>query len=196
MTDTKAPYPNPPGTALVGMWLFLASLAMLFLSSMVGYVFIRLTGSTMPALFTIDLPWLLWISTVVVMFGSLTIHLALGAIRLERQAEALKWLRITLGVAVLFCLVQVPGLWQLLESHASARTLETRNHLFGLIFAFILLHALHVLGGVVNLAVVTVKAGRGAYDHEHFVGIRLSAMYWHFLDVVWLVMFGTMLVMG
>ncbi len=196
MTQMRTDHSVPAGTALVGMWLGLASLAMLFLSSMVGYIIIRLTGTTMPALASVSLPWLLWLSTVVVLAGSMTIHLALGAIRLERQAETRKWIWLTLALAVLFCLVQIPGLWQLVDAHFAAKDLESRNHLYGLIFVLILLHALHVLGGVVNLAVVAVKTTRGAYDHENYTGIRLSAMYWHFLDIVWIVMFGTMLALG
>lgn len=196
MTQLKADFHNPPGTATVGMWLFLASLAMLFLSSMVGYVIIRLTGRTQPELFSISLPGWLWLSTVVVMAGSVTIHWALSAIRRERQAETLRWLWVTLGLAVLFCVVQTPGMISLLSSHGAGQSAETPNHLYGLIFFLILVHALHVVGGVVGLIFVTWKAGRGAYDHEHYVGIRHSAMYWHFLDGVWLVMFATMLVFG
>lgn len=196
MTQLKADFHNPPGTATVGMWLFLASLAMLFLSSMVGYVIIRLTGKTQPELFSIRLPAWLWLSTVVVMAGSFTIHRALSAIRLERQRETIRWLWVTLALAVLFCMVQTPGMMALLAQHSVHQQAETPNHLFGLIFFLVLVHALHVLGGVVGLAFVTWKAHRGAYDHEHYVGIRHSAMYWHFLDGVWIVMFATMLAFG
>jgi heme/copper-type cytochrome/quinol oxidase subunit 3 len=65
---------------------------------------------------------------------------------------------------------------------------------YGLIFFLILLHALHVLGGMVTLTHVTVKAHRGAYERVG-VGhdpIRLTALYWHFLDGVWIVMFGVL----
>ncbi|MFN4243265.1 MAG: heme-copper oxidase subunit III [Tepidisphaerales bacterium] len=196
MTQLKADFHNPPGTATVGMWLFLASLAMLFFSSMVGYVVIRLTGKTQPELFSVRLPAWLWLSTVVVLAGSVTIHKALTSIRLERQRETLRWLRVTLGLAVLFCVVQTPGMIALLNQHQALQQAETPNHLFGLIFFLVLVHALHVVGGVVGLAFVTWKAGRGAYDHEHYVGIRHSAMYWHFLDGVWIVMFATMLAFG
>lgn len=196
MTELKSDFRVPAGTATVGMWLFLASLAMLFLSGMLGYVFIRLTGRFQPALGSVSLPWLLWISTAVVLAGSVTIHLAIGAIRLERQAETRRWLWATLAISVLFCLVQVPGLYELLSKHATVRTAESPNHIYGLIFVFILVHALHVVGGVAGLAFVALKAARGGYDHENYAGIKHSAMYWHFLDIVWIVMFGIMLALG
>jgi len=50
-------------------------------------------------------------------------------------------------------------------------------------------HALHVIGGLVLLAVVTYKAFRGDYTSVYHPGVRYSAMYWHFLDAVWLIMF-------
>jgi heme/copper-type cytochrome/quinol oxidase subunit 3 len=60
----------------------------------------------------------------------------------------------------------------------------------------VLIHALHVLGGVIYLAIVTQRALAGRYDHEHYTGVKHAAMYWHFLDLVWLMMFGTFLVLG
>ena len=68
--------------------------------------------------------------------------------------------------------------------------------MWAVLFCFVLLHAAHVLGGIIYLAVVTVRAYRGVYDHEHFVGVRHAALYWHFLDVVWILMFGTFLLLG
>jgi heme/copper-type cytochrome/quinol oxidase subunit 3 len=76
----------------------------------------------------------------------------------------------------------------LLRQH---RTLSaTQNvHLYGLIFVLILVHALHVLGGLAGLAMTTANAFRGRYDHENYVGVKNAALYWHFLDVVWIIMY-------
>ena len=63
-------------------------------------------------------------------------------------------------------------------------------------FVLVLLHALHVLGGMVVLIRVVVRGRNGVYDHEHYQPIRHTAMYWHFLDFVWLVMFFTFLATG
>jgi heme/copper-type cytochrome/quinol oxidase subunit 3 len=51
------------------------------------------------------------------------------------------------------------------------------------------LHALHVIGGMVLLGAVTAKAFAGRYSATYHPGVTYAAMYWHFLDVVWLVMF-------
>ena len=68
--------------------------------------------------------------------------------------------------------------------------------LYGLIFVLVLLHAAHVLGGIIALLRTGQQASRGVYDHEHYQPVRHVALYWHFLDAVWLAMFFTFLLMG
>jgi heme/copper-type cytochrome/quinol oxidase subunit 3 len=48
---------------------------------------------------------------------------------------------------------------------------------------------MHVVGGIVMLLIVTARTFRGRYDHEHSTPVYNAALYWHFLDAVWLVMF-------
>ncbi|HEX8520758.1 MAG TPA: cytochrome c oxidase subunit 3 [Tepidisphaeraceae bacterium] len=175
-----------PYTATIGMWLFLAALTMLFGATMIGYLVIRSRGNS-PALHSMQFPPLLWLSTVVILAGSYTIHMAVSAIRLERQGLMRRYLLITCILAAIFCIVQTPALASLLLEHRRAS--EGGLRLYGLVFVLILVHALHVLGGIVGLAATAVRAKQGKYDHEHYTGIKNAAMYWHFLDVVWLVMF-------
>ncbi len=187
--------PHTPHRAqTIGMWLFLASLAMLFGASMLGYALIRLTSSAMPAERFLKLPWTLWISTALVLSASFTVHQALRAIQHERQDALRRNLLITLGLAIAFVLVQIPSLISMLMSHADLRT--SGVHLYGLVFTLVVVHAAHVLGGIVALGLVIRKAFASGYDHEHHIGVYHTALYWHFLDIVWLVMFGTMLLLG
>lgn len=170
----------------VGMWLFLAALGMLFASSMLAYLVIRLRGPASD----VHLPKLLWLSTAVILLSSLTIHLALGAVGRERQRQFRAFLLATLALAVFFVIVQVPAMAALLKSHAAFRAQNL--HVYGLVFFLVLLHALHVIGGIAGLARVAILAHLGRYDHESHASVRHIAMYWHFLDIVWLVMFGVL----
>jgi len=180
----------PPAAATVGMWLFLAALTMLFGATMIGYAIIRSRSTSAAALGTLHLPPLLWLSTAVMLLASVTIHRALSAVRLERQAQFRQELVLTCGLAALFVIVQTPSMWQLLHSHSiAAATTPQGIRLYQLIFSLILIHALHVLGGIVGLAVTTAHAFQHRYDHEHYNGVKHAAMYWHFLDGVWIVMF-------
>ncbi len=181
------------------MWLFLAALGMLFLSSLLLYVLMRLHVFGRISDDPIHVPVLAWGSTAVLLAGSFSIHRAVAAIRLERLGICLRFLYLTCGIAVLFLVVQSPCMAQVLAAH---RAIEAKTpsgspvSLYGLVFFLILVHALHVVGGIVALAIVTFNAHRRKYDHENYMGVQFAARYWHFLDVVWLAMFTMFLVMG
>lgn len=181
--------PLPPGTTTLGMWLFLLSLFMLFAAAMVGYVTIRLAGSKSPGHGALHFPGILWLSTAIVITISFTMSRAVDALRLERQRAFQNWLRISLALAIGFLLVQAPAMAKLLADHQRTRAQGSGLFLYGLVFVLILLHAMHVLGGMVALVRVTFRARQGAYDHENIQPVRHTAMYWHFLDMIWIVMF-------
>ena len=194
MLDAKTGHRVPPNTATIGMWLFLAALTMLFSSTMLGYLFIRTTGAASPQLHSLRLPKLLYLSTGLILFGSVTVHQAVAAVRRERQQLLRKYLVLTCVMAALFVVVQTPALVELMREHAAWR--ERGLRLYGLIFVLILVHALHVVGGIVGLGLTTAHAYQGRYDHERYAGVRHAAMYWHFVDVVWIVMYASLAVAG
>ena len=187
------PSPPPPRHAIprqtytIGMWLFLAALTVGFAAVIIAYVFVRAISENRPAFGTLHLPWELWLSTALVLAGSATIQIAVQNVRRERLAAFRGWLIATGVLAILFCAVQTPAMVELMEQHRALK-------LYGMVFFLILVHALHVIGGIIYLAVVTANAFRGRYDHEAYTGPRHAALYWHFLDVVWLFMFATLLV--
>lgn len=187
------------------MWLFLAALAMLFIGGMLAYIIIRVTGTvggthpvtgkaiapTAPPLHTIALPTVLWLSTGAILISSYTIHRALDNVVHERQDRFRQALLATLLLAVPFFLAQGAGLATLL-----GRVGDQAHALQNAIVFLIVIHALHVVGGMIPLAVIFRRANQGRYDHEYHTPVRNLALYWHFLDVVWMLMFATFLVLG
>ena len=158
-TPREASFKNA-GT--VGMILFLAALFMLFAASLLAYVMVRINGVNAPAAGTIHLPGLLWLSTAMVIGVSVALTIATRQIREGKHRSYRKSLTAALALAAGFLTVQAPAMVNLLSQHASLRATNVR--IYGLIFFLILLHALHVLGGMVVLVIVTVKAHRGAYE--------------------------------
>lgn len=192
--SAKQLYPVPRRTSTIGMLLFLASLAVLFAASLVGYFAIRITGQKSPGAGTLQLPGELWLSTLVIIISSITMGMALRAVRHEKQQALRKYLVITFCLALLFTAIQVPALATLLRDHFRLET--TGMRLYGLLFVLIMLHALHVIGGLISLGWVMRNAYRNRYDHEHYIGVRSAAWYWHFLDAVWIVMFFSLWMIG
>ncbi|MEO0587645.1 MAG: cytochrome c oxidase subunit 3 [Planctomycetota bacterium] len=196
-----------------GMLLFLASLSMLFAASMIGYLLISffahaprevrdingqitLIQGNVP---DVTIPPLLWISTVFILVSSFTIVAAQAAARRERQPALRFWLGTTLALAVAFCVIQAPALVTLLSEHFANLPDERLPNqpvhaIAGLVATLIIIHAAHVLGGIVPLTYITIRAFKGAYDHEWHEPVNHVASYWHFLDVVWIIMFTVFLV--
>lgn len=205
-----------------GMALFLGALAMLFAASLLLFVLLGIyRPAGVEGAGGVTLPWPLWISTGVMLLSSFTLQRALTAVRRERQATLRAMLWLTLGLALVFLAIQTPSLWRLLSEYREAQSAyfdaqreyaaaqaiaRTPEELLamdahrpgvspaGMMAVLILVHAAHVIGGIIPLAIVAAKAGRGRYDHEYHRPVKYLSQYWHFLDVVWLVMFGVLLI--
>lgn len=199
------------------MWLFLVSLSILFLASLVGYVLMHVMWPQQT--FTpIKPPNELWLSTLLILASSFTIQRALMAIRREKQSLFRIYLSATMMFSALFVCIQTPAMANLLNQHHAAQ--EKRNReiaivatqptmtprpsalmederivtphvsvpFHGLAVSLIFIHALHVVGGIVALGIVAYYGYKGAYDHEHHTGVTNCTLYWHFLDAVWIIM--------
>ncbi|MEX2214729.1 MAG: cytochrome c oxidase subunit 3 [Phycisphaeraceae bacterium] len=188
--EVESPEPaglSPRRAEAVGMWLFLAALTMLFLAAMLGYLLVRGRLAAKTAL-KLEVPWSLWLSTGILLAASGAIEVARRLVRREKQRSFRLWMMASLVLSFLFVIVQVPSLILLLDTHA---TMKARGvGLYGLTFALILLHAAHVLSGLIPLSITVRRAFRGAYDHENYSPVSRLVMYWHFLDAVWVMMFG------
>lgn len=190
----RPPLPSSRRMGTFGMYLFLASLSMLFLASMAAYAVTRVelyTASDTRTYYlqhgAIHLPLLLWLSTFIMVCSSATIHYAGLSVALERQRQFRNGLLATLVLAFTFLFVQTPALVQLMQSQKTLAVTDIRFYL--IIAMLIVLHALHVIGGIIPLCLVTIRAFKGRYDHEAYHGVTYIALYWHFLDIVWIVMF-------
>ena len=193
MTETGDPRSGRegeiPGAGVLGMWIFLAALSVLFLASIAGYLIVRTKAAAWPPPGMPRLPSGLWLATALLLTGSVRVHLALTRMRLGQRTAAVRWLVATLSLAIAFLLVQTWNWWDLI----AARMTATTKNLYAFTFFMLTgLHAAHVIGGVILLAVVTARAAKGRYGSGRHNGVTYAAMYWHFLDVVWIVLFAVL----
>jgi cytochrome c oxidase subunit 3 len=177
-----------PGAGVLGMWIFLATLAVLFVAAIVGYLAVRIKATDWPPPGMPRLPAGLWLATLVLLGASATVHRSLRAIRQGERTASTRWLAATLGLAVVFLGVQSWNWWGLIRMRLTAG-----SNLYAFTFFMLTgLHAAHVLGGLVLLAVVAARSSRGRYGSGHHPGITYATMYVHFLDGIWLLLFAVM----
>ena len=179
-----------PGAGVLGMWIFLATLTVLFLAAIAGYLVVRLKATAWPPPGMPRLPAGLWLATVVLVAGSVTIHRAQRAIRRGNLRTSTRWLATTLALGVAFVAVQSWNWWGLIRVRLTAA-----SNLYAFTFFMLTgLHAAHVVGGIALLAIVWWRSSRGRYGCGHHPGITYAAMYWHFLDAIWLLLFAVLVV--
>jgi len=177
--------PAPTSIGDFGMAVFLVSLSILFIASLVAFIVVRNQAEQWPPPGAPPLPSGLWFNTLVLIACSVTVHLTLPAVRKGNQARLCGLLSATMALGVLFLFLQALN-WR--EIYLAQ--VPTKATLFEFtFFALTGLHAAHVLGGLVLLGWVTSKAFQGRYSPTCHPGVRYSVAYWHFLDVAWLVIF-------
>lgn len=171
-----------------GAWLLLISLGVFFVSTILLYalyVVMRLTnGTEQVAPFYLPLNFVL--TTIILIAISTCLHLSVQAVKREAQPEFVRYLTATLILAVAFFVVQSFGMVWIVNRFADDGS--PNRSIYGMTFVLALLHALHVVGGMLGMCIVYVRALRGRYDHESYFAVRFNALYWHFLDVIWILM--------
>lgn len=176
--------------ATVFFYWFMASLAMFFMASLLTYIIIRTQAfEPIPRDYErLSMPDSFWLSSFFLIATSCMLERTCWLVRRQRSNFS-NWLIAAAVCAVLFLVVQTFALKYLVDQHFTADDGSTK--VFGMSFVLALLHALHVLGGIVYIGWVLVNTYRNKYDHERYWAIKYCAGYWHFLDIVWIAMLVT-----
>ena len=173
----------PAARGRLGIWLFFASEVFLF----GGLLAVRfgLWGGTRP-----DLDQGLGlIVTAILLASSFFMYVAETAISHDRRWTFLLSMILTAGLGVAFLVGVVGFEW---SGH-----LRPADGVYGSVFfAMTGLHALHVASGVVIIAYVGLKGLLGRYSGENHFAVEACAIYWHFVDVVWVFFYAALYLMG
>lgn len=182
-----APSPGLASGPLI-MRLFLVSLSMAFGAVLMFYFVMRARAPIWPPPGTPALPLGLWLSTTIILASSVTMHVAVRGARRDRQTMLCAAMLATLLLAVAFLVSQTVN-WLL----AVAAKMPPGASMFAITFYLLTgLHALHIAAGLVPLSVVTVRAFRGRYSPASSAGVALCATFWHFVDVIWVIIFSVL----
>jgi cytochrome c oxidase subunit 3/cytochrome o ubiquinol oxidase subunit 3 len=181
-------------THQAGMIAFLVTEAAFFSTLLMAYVyFLRQVGESMPSPAEVfDLPLAIG-ATICLLSSSFTIHLAEKALHHGQQQAFLGWWGLTIALGIIF-LGGTALEWQslIVEHH-----LTISRNMFGTVyFTLVGFHALHVTMGVFVMSIVLGLGLRRQVTSANPTGVQLVSWYWHFVDVVWVLVFTLVYVVG
>jgi cytochrome c oxidase subunit III len=177
---------TPESWGKLGMWIFLAADAMSFGGLLAGYGGLRYGDPTWPHPSSILGISLTAFMTFLLICSSVTMVEALASIRQGNQAGLRKFLLLTILGGVIFLSLQAYE-WNKLIFHEGQSI--TKNNFGATFFILTGFHGCHVFSGVVYLTSILVQALRGAYTAHDNNSVEIVALYWHFVDLIWILVF-------
>jgi cytochrome c oxidase subunit 3 len=173
----------------LGMFLFIASEIMLFGSFFTAYFFVRVAQGTPWPTPGLELPvFVAGLNTIILVTSSFTMHWALQAIKRGNRSGLQAGLTLTFLLGLTFLLTQI------LE-YARIGFAPYTNAFGTIFFCLTGLHGAHVFVGLTLLLAATVRAYRGHYSPEAHLGVEIPGIYWHFVDVMWIVVYTTVYIL-
>ena len=166
------------------LWVAMGSIVMMFAALTSAYIVKKNQSSWLE----FDLPRVFWYSTFTILFSSITIHLATKAFIAREMGRYRSLITLTALLGILFIVLQTMGFQSLESSHISL-TGPKSNSAASFLFVISGLHMVHVLGGVIALLVIFIRAYSVKLKNYSSLPIELVSTYWHFVDAIWIYLF-------
>jgi cytochrome c oxidase subunit 3 len=174
---------------VLGMFLFIASEVMLFGAFFTAYFFVRVVNGDPWPQPPFHLPvFVAGVNTVILVTSSFTIHWALQSIKRGNRAGMQAGLFLTIALGLTFLLTQA--------REYSRVGFAPHDGAFGSVFYGLTgLHGAHVFVGLTILTFIAIRAFRGHFSETHHHGVEIGGIYWHFVDVMWIVVYTTIYIL-
>jgi cytochrome c oxidase subunit 3 len=176
----------------LAIWTFIGSECLFFASLISTYLVYRgksLVGPFPKDIFEIPL---VTFGTALLLFSSLFVVLSLNAAEQGNRKKTILWLGLTIVCGLFFVGMQVYEF-----SHFVHKGLTMQGNLFGASFYTLTgFHGTHVTIGVIWLLTVFIEVLRGKLPPAKALNLEIAALYWHFVDVVWIVIFPVVYLMN
>ncbi len=166
------------------LWFAMISMIMVFAGLTSGYIVSKKREDWI----SFDLPTAFFISTVLILVSSVTFHLAKKSIQKDNRSATGMFLLITLVLGSLFVYFQFEGFHELYERKLFPSGSSSKITV-SFLYVFVVVHLAHLAGGLISLLVVIYNHFKQKYNSGQTLGLELGAMFWHFLDFLWLYLF-------
>jgi cytochrome c oxidase subunit 3 len=174
---------------LLGMLLFIISEVMVFGAFFTAYFFIRVAqGDPWPAPGTTLPVEVAGVNTAILVSSSFTMHWAETSIKNGNRFGLKAGILSTFLLGLTFLFIQVN---EYVHVGFAPHDFAQASVFYGLTG----LHGAHVFVGLTLLAMVTIRSWRGHYSPEEHRGVEVPGIYWHFVDVMWIVVYTTVYIL-
>ncbi len=172
------------------LWVAIGSILMMF----AGLTSAFIVKSNLVGWRDVVMPQIFWVSTAVIIASSITVQLALRSFKQRDMGRYRQLIAMTFVLGMAFVVMQWLGFRELwYDQNVTLKGVTGAGQFLYIIFG---LHALHVLGGVVALLVMFIKAFFGKSKNYSSVPVELAATYWHFVDLLWIYLLVFFIVIG
>ncbi|HXG91844.1 MAG TPA: cytochrome c oxidase subunit 3 [Blastocatellia bacterium] len=171
----------------IGMWVALASILMLFVALTSAYIVRQVPAwnGGVSDWVSLQMPPVLWVNTAMILMSSVTIELARRALKRGDYEKLNRWLVLTTLLGIGFLVGQLIA-WRQLAAQGIYVNTHPHSSFFYLMTG---VHGLHLFGGVIALIYTTVSALRLRIGIQKRAAVRVTALYWHFMDGLWVYLF-------
>lgn len=166
------------------MWVAIGSIIMMFAGLTSAYIVKRNQANWLQ----FSLPDVFWVSTIVILISSLTMYLAAKSFRAREMKRYRLLITVTASLGLLFAILQWIGFDELWD-HGVQLLGQDSNPAASFLFVIVGLHVLHVIGGVIALIVIFLKAYSSRIKTYNNTTIEIVSTYWHFVDILWIYLF-------
>ena len=170
------------------LWVAIGSIVMMF----AGLTSAFIVKSNMASWTAVTLPKVFYISTIVILASSITVQMALRSFKNREMNNYRLLIGVTLLLGIAFIVLQWMGFNNLWAQQVTLKGSGAGQFLY-VIFG---LHAIHVIGGIVTLIVMFLKAYFGKIKLYSSVPVEVAATYWHFVDGLWIYLLVFFLIIG
>ena len=175
-------------TSYFGMLIALGSFSMLFIALLASYGILRVRSGIWMSNTIETMPLTLaGVNTIVILISSITLFMASKANERENKIVTLNQIYTTIIIGLVFLSLQII-LWNVLINDDFTITSHQAGSVFYMLSG---LHGLHILGGLISLIWLTFKI---RVNNLILKPIRLVSMFWHYLTIVWVVIFLTVII--
>ncbi|HET9673454.1 MAG TPA: cytochrome c oxidase subunit 3 [Gaiellaceae bacterium] len=168
---------------VLGMFLFIASEVMVFGAFFTAYFFVRVVAESPWPQPPFHLPvFVAGVNTAILVTSSFTVHWALQSIKRDNRAGLQAGLVLTIALGLVFLLTQA-------REYSRVGFAPSDGAFGSIFFGLTGLHGAHVFIGLTLLTFAAIRSFRGHFSAAHHHGVEIPGIYWHFVDVMWIVVY-------